>query len=283
MEADRRRLAALQRSSAEDLLLFGKAIDASRHHDAALGEDYGRIDDNSACRERANQQRREAQRGALNALPLALVEFVLLGALFAWGIHAVLPAFTGYHVVFDDDFRQRPVRWSSALPGIGSLEVKDGTLTLRGADAGRVNAFPSLEELYEDVSVSASVSELAPDASCGILLRHADSRFYVLEFRGDNQCRFTVSMANRPTPLCDWEPAPVARAKPGPFVVEARVRGKDLAAFIDGTLVLRRRGFEAWPGRVGLSVSPQAQVKLSRFVVRARGLHAWFTQCSSPR
>lgn len=120
-------------------------------------------------------------------------------------------------------------------------------------------------------------------AIAGLVFRQGGQDSYVLEFRRDRSCRVSFWMRGGQNPLSDWETPRGVDKGADEFEIELRCSGRNIWAFVDGKLAMRQKAFESYRGMVGLSISPNAEVRIARFEVGYKGLRGWIARRTGSR
>lgn len=277
------RLDHVQRQRGRRFVLLGKALDASRHHDAALVDYYRRLDENRQQRHDLEQDSRARRKGMLAVLPLAVAEGVILLVLAVWAARGGIPVLTEYHCVFSDDFGHGAGQWTLANPKAGTLSVESSGLCLRSTGDVEARAFPLGVAGMEDVSVKVLVRDVSEAGIAGLVFRQTAQDSYVLEFRRDRSCRLSLWMPDGQDPLGAWKSPRGVSQDADTFEIELRCSGRKVWAFVDGKLALHQKTFESHSGIVGLAVSPRAEANIARFEVGCGGLRGWLAKRASRR
>ncbi len=270
------RRAKIRRENAEKHLLLGKAVDASRHHDAALIEYYQSIDDCTERRQELRQHRRVLAMSFLRLAPFALMELAALIFIGLYVFHRAKPIFTEYHVVFRDDFAKSSGRWRQVDGDRGGLTIRDRAMVLQAPANTELCVAPKLKRPFRDVWVKMRVAKPARADIVGIILRRRLCDFYVVEVRGDGRCRLSVYLAGRRSVVRDWRLPGKSPSASDSFTLEARAVRDKIAVTLDGSLVFLQDELEEWRGDVGVYVPAGGSASVTHFEVRVKGLSGWW-------
>ena len=272
-----------KRTAARHYTLFGKALDASRHHDAALVDYYQRISENAEHRENARSDAYRTWMRLFAILPLAIIECAILGVVVVYCFRVGGAFSGGYHIVFREDFQSGAERWTKPHERSGSLEVSEGALRLRSALDCPAKALLSTKEQSPNVGIRLRVLELSPGAIGGIVFNSVAREEYVLEFRADHMCRLVVYKRGRQDYLTPWRGSPPSGAMGSDLRVEVRCAGQEVFALINGKLALSKQIFEPEAGYAGLYVSANGELSVAGFDVGYHGLSGWLAKVTGRR
>lgn len=276
-------LGRAKRAAARHYVLFGKALDASRHHDAALVDYYRRISENAEHREKARRDTYRSWMRLFAILPFAVIEWAVIAVAIVSCLRVGGAFSGGYHVVFRENFQSGAEHWTKPHARSGSLEVSEGALRLRSTLDRPAKALLSTQEQSPKVGLRLEVLDLSPGAIGGIVFNSGTHEEYILEFRADHMCRLAVYKRGRQDYLTPWRGTPPSDVMASELRVEVRCAGQEVFALINGRLALSRAVFEPEPGYAGLYVSPNGELRVASFDVGYHGLSGWLTKVTGRR
>ncbi len=271
------RRAQVQQNMQRLYLTLGKALDSTRHHDAALVEYYNQIDSCSERRDALRRHERNVWRSAVRWAPLALVELAILTALGVWAGRKAAPIFTQYHLVFRFEPKRGETPWGLSRRSGGSLRVKDGRLAIAaGPDVG-LRVWPKKVKPFRNVLIKVRFV-YAPGADAGVMFRYRDYDFYVVEFQPGRGCRLLLYLAGRRSVVAEWAAGGTRDDKSKSCDIEVKAVDDKVAASVDGRVAFVQDGLYVWPGRVGLFAPPGASAQIERYEVYVKGWQGWLNR-----
>lgn len=273
---ERRRLARIQGECARNFVIFGRALNASRHHDAALVEYYRSLDTNLEERERARTIVCAGRRMLLWGTPLATMECMIILLICMWPMHLARPIVTGYHKSYDADLTAKDLGWGLAEGNAGTLRTDRGLLVFDSGGEGAARAFPPQEDTGKDILIRVTVRAMSPGATAGVIFRSKGDRHYMIEFQSRRACRLVLWVHGRRAPLTVWQmPPDLPRITGGDFDVAVCCSGQKVWAYIDNKAAFHEKLYQAWRSTAGLAVF-NGEIQVSRFAFGHKGVGGWF-------